>query len=230
MLSPGSRAGQLLTHGRRESKTAGAMATPLDELRGASRPMVELRTEVARLLAHQKSARRLPPVLILGETGTGKGLLARCIHQAGPRRDGPFVAINCAAIPETAARGRAVRLRARAPSPTRGRRSRASSRPPTAGRCSWTRSACFRRALQGKLLTVLEDRAVRRLGGTRAEPVDVAVVAATSDDLKRAVGERALPRGPLPSPRRHHAHAAAAARARRRHARPGRALPGARVR
>src|SRR4029453_1364283 len=77
------------------------MATPLDELRGASRPMVGLRTEVARLLARQKDARRLPPVLILGGTGTGKGLLARCIHQAGTRREGPFVAVNCAAIPET---------------------------------------------------------------------------------------------------------------------------------
>jgi Sigma-54 interaction domain len=63
--------------------------------------MVALRSEVARLLARQGGARRLPPILILGETGTGKGLLARCIDQAGSRRDGPFVAVNCAAIPET---------------------------------------------------------------------------------------------------------------------------------
>ena len=155
------------------------MATPLDELRGASRPMVELRTEVARLLAHQKSARRLPPVLILGETGTGKGLLARCIHQAGPRRDGPFVAINCAAIPETL-------LEAELFGYERGAFTDARQAKPglfqTAhgGTLFLDEIGLLPRAVQGKLLTVLEDRAVRRLGGTRTESVDVAVVAATN--------------------------------------------------
>ena len=171
--------GQLLTHDRRESKTAGAMATPLDELRGASRPMVGLRTEVVRLLAHQQGARRLPPVLILGETGTGKGLLARCIHQAGPRREGPFVAVNCAAIPETL-------LEAELFGYERGAFTDARQAKPGlfqtahSGTLFLDEIGLLPGAVQGKLLTVLEDRAVRRLGGTRTESVDVAVVAATS--------------------------------------------------
>ena len=164
------------------------MATPLDELRGESRPMVGLRTEVARLLAHQKGARRLPPVLILGETGTGKGLLARCIHQAGPRREGPFVAVNCAAIPETL-------LEAELFGYERGAFTDARQAKPglfqTAhgGTLFLDEIGLLPGAVQGKLLTVLEDRAVRRLGSTRTESVDVAVVAATSVNLKRAVDE-----------------------------------------
>jgi len=164
------------------------MATPLDELRGASRPMVGLRTEVVRLLAHQQGARRLPPVLILGETGTGKGLLARCIHQAGPRREGPFVAVNCAAIPETL-------LEAELFGYERGAFTDARQAKPGlfqtahSGTLFLDEIGLLPGAVQGKLLTVLEDRAVRRLGGTRTESVDVAVVAATSVDLKRALGE-----------------------------------------
>ena len=77
------------------------MTAPLEALRGQSPRIEAIRKQVTQLLARQTGARRLPPVLILGETGTGKGLLAHTIHQAGPRRVGPFVEINCAAIPET---------------------------------------------------------------------------------------------------------------------------------
>src|SRR5438093_12191858 len=73
----------------------------LDELSGDRAVLVAVRAQVEQLLRRHAETRRLPPVLILGETGTGKGLLARAIHDAGPRAAGPFVAINCAAIPET---------------------------------------------------------------------------------------------------------------------------------
>src|SRR3989449_832761 len=74
---------------------------PLAGLIGESPGLVAVRKQVEQLLRRQGASRRLPPVLILGETGTGKGLLARAIHEAGPRAAGPFVAVNCAAIPET---------------------------------------------------------------------------------------------------------------------------------
>src|SRR5437773_11964256 len=68
---------------------------------GDSPGLATVRTQVEQLLRRQSKARRLPPVLILGETGTGKGLLAKAIHEAGPRAAGPFIGVNCAAIPGT---------------------------------------------------------------------------------------------------------------------------------
>ena len=73
---------------------------PLEALIGESREIVALRERVGRLLAGLGD-RRPPPILIQGETGTGKGLLARAIHRAGPRAAGPFIDVNCAAIPES---------------------------------------------------------------------------------------------------------------------------------
>ena len=73
----------------------------LDELVGESNAMVSLRLRVQTLLQRVSGLRRVPPILLQGETGTGKTFLARLIHRASPRSAGPFVDINCAAIPET---------------------------------------------------------------------------------------------------------------------------------
>jgi DNA-binding NtrC family response regulator len=164
------------------------MAAPMDALRGECPQIVAIRTQITHLLSRQTSARRLPPVLILGETGTGKGLLARTIHRAGPHHDGPFVDVNCAAIPETL-------LEAELFGYERGAFTDARQAKPglfqaaQGGALFLDEIGLLPVALQSKLLTVLEDRVVRRLGSTRAEPVDVALIAATSVDLKRAVGE-----------------------------------------
>jgi len=72
----------------------------LSELVGESPALEAVKDNIRRLLARQPGARRLPSILIQGETGTGKGLVARLIHRGGPRHAGPFVDVNCAAIPE----------------------------------------------------------------------------------------------------------------------------------
>ena len=72
----------------------------LDQLIGSSSGIVAIRAQLERLLSRQSRSTRLPSVLILGETGTGKGLLVRILHQASIRRDMPLIEINCAAIPE----------------------------------------------------------------------------------------------------------------------------------
>jgi transcriptional regulator with AAA-type ATPase domain/class 3 adenylate cyclase/tetratricopeptide (TPR) repeat protein len=155
---------------------------------GSSPGIVALREDVRRLLQRPGGGRALPSILILGETGTGKGLLAGAIHRAGPRRDGPFVAVNCAAIPETM-------LEAELFGFERGAFTDARQSKPglmqTAHRGTMflDEIGLLPEPLQGKLLTVLEERAVRRLGSTRSDPVDIAIVAATSEDLDHAVRE-----------------------------------------
>ena len=158
----------------------------LESLKGRSPRIEAIRKQVAQLLDRQRSVRRLPALLILGETGTGKGLLARTFHEAGPRRDSAFVDINCAAIPETL-------LEAELFGYQRGAFTDARHAKPglfqTAhgGTLFLDEIGLLPASLQSKLLTALEDRSVRRLGSTRSEPVDVMLVAATSVDLRRAV-------------------------------------------
>src|SRR5512132_4165483 len=164
------------------------MSAALKTLRGETPRIVALRAQVEQLLARQTGAHRLPPILILGETGTGKGLLAGAMHEAGPRRDGPFVAVNCAAIPETLLE--AVLFGHERGAFTDARQAKAGLfQTAHGGTLFLDEIGLLPMALQSKLLTVLEDRAVRRLGSTRPEPIDVALVAATSVELKQAIGE-----------------------------------------
>jgi two-component system, NtrC family, response regulator AtoC len=162
---------------------------PLAELVGSSAGVVALREQVDRLLQTWSSARRPAPVLIQGETGTGKGLLARAIHRASPRAAAPFVDINCAAVPDTLLESELFGYE-------RGAFTDARQAKPGLfhlahrGTIFLDEVALLPPALQAKLLSVLEERAVRRLGGTRAEAVDVWVIAATNEDLTVALRER----------------------------------------
>src|SRR6266404_5229962 len=161
----------------------------LDELIGDSPGLVAVRTQVEQLLRRHSETRRLPPILILGETGTGKGLLARAVHEAGPRRAAAFVAVNCAAIPETLLEAELFGFERGAF--TDAREAKAGLfQTADRGTLFLDEIGLLPENLQAKLLTALEDRAVRRLGSTRAEPVDVWIISATSEDLRAGARRR----------------------------------------
>src|SRR5688572_11335167 len=161
----------------------------LADLVGESPGIRAVRETVARLLARQQDVRRLPSILIQGETGTGKGLLARMIHRAGPRPDGPFIDINWAAIPDTLLEAEMFGFERGAF--TDARRSKPGLfQAAHRGTIFLDEVGLLPEALQAKLLKVLEERTVRRLGATRDEPVDVWIVTATNEDLRSAIRER----------------------------------------
>ena len=129
-------------------------------------------------------------VLLLGETGTGKELVARAIHQLSARAGAPSSSSTARPSRRTCSRASCSATR-RAPSPARSRRRSAASSWRTAARCSSTRSARSRAPLQAKLLRVLQEREFERVGGTRTQRVDVRLVAATNRDLRRTGRARA---------------------------------------
>ena len=161
----------------------------LADLLGESPGIEAIRDKIVRLLERQRDARRLPPVLIEGETGTGKGLLARLIHRAGPRPNGPFVDVNCAAIPETLLEAEMFGFERGAFTDAR-RAKPGLFQAANRGTIFLDEVGLLSEALQAKLLKVIEERSVRRLGSTRDESIDVWILAATNEDLRAAIRAR----------------------------------------
>jgi two-component system C4-dicarboxylate transport response regulator DctD len=149
---------------------------------GTSRVAENLRAAVAELAGTDVS------VILYGETGVGKDLVARCLHDFGRRHDGNYVAVNCAAIPDTMVESEffgheagaftsAVKTRA-------GKLEHASG-----GTLFLDEIDSMPPATQGKLLRVLQERAVERLGSNRSIMVDLRPVAASKIDLRKASNE-----------------------------------------
>ncbi len=153
-----------------------------DDLVGTSEAMRRVRELVSRLADSDAT------VLVAGESGTGKELVARALHGSGRRRNGPFTAINCAALPEPLleselfghARGAFTDARAA----RAGLFVRASS-----GTLFLDEVGEMPQSMQAKLLRALEERRVRPVGSDTEVPYDARIVAATNRDLEREVRE-----------------------------------------
>lgn len=131
------------------------------------------------------------PVLLLGETGTGKTSFAKEIHQRSPRREGPFVKVNCAAIPETLLEAELFGYAPKsgiANSDPKGKPGKFEQAH--GGTLFLDEIGDMPLSQQAKLLTVLEDREVYRLGGTRPIAVNVQILAATAHPLELDIQER----------------------------------------
>jgi transcriptional regulator with AAA-type ATPase domain/tetratricopeptide (TPR) repeat protein len=161
----------------------------LSDIVGECSAIEALREQASEFLRRQSSAIRQPPILILGETGTGKGLLARALHQAGPRAAGPFIDVNCSAIPETMLEAELFGYERGAFTDARQAKVGLVQAAHT-GTLFLDEIGLLPGGLQSKLLTVLEASAVRRLGSIRSLPVNVSIIAATNEDLSAAVQAR----------------------------------------
>ncbi|MGH7444755.1 MAG: sigma-54 interaction domain-containing protein [Longimicrobiales bacterium] len=171
----------------RAGGAAGALALAererydFGQIIGQSAGLQAVLERAARLIPHRNAT-----VLLTGETGTGKDLVARAIHYNGPRAAQPFVEINCTAIPASLLEGELFGYE-------RGAFTDAKSAKPglfeaaQGGTLFLDEIGDMALEAQAKLLRVLEDRRVRRLGSVRSFEIDVRVIVATHVDLNEAV-------------------------------------------
>lgn len=136
----------------------------------------------------QRAAAASVSVLITGETGTGKEVLARFIHQSGPRSNKPFIAINCAAIQNTMLESELFGYEAGAFTGA-DRRKHGLMEVADGGVLFLDEISSMPLDIQAKLLRALEERAFRRVGGTNLIRVDVQILAASNRDLKTMIRE-----------------------------------------
>jgi len=181
-IERGVQHGRLREEVKRLSAAAGR--TPvIDALVGASPAMKQVYDLVERVAPSEAS------VVITGESGTGKELVAQALHRLGRRRAGPFVAVNCAALPETLLESELFGHTKGAYTDAKTSRSGLFVQA-SGGTLFLDEIGDMPIALQPKLLRALQDRVVRPVGSNQDVPYDARVVAATHQDLESAVDER----------------------------------------
>jgi transcriptional regulator of acetoin/glycerol metabolism len=146
-----------------------------------------------RLLAHLATARRVvtggTPLLLRAETGAGKEVFARAVHTSGARADGPFVAINCASLPETLIEAELFGYRAGAFTGAEKGGRRGKIAQSDGGTLFLDEIGDMPLALQARLLRVLDERMVTPLGTDEAKPVDFQLISASHRNLAEMVAE-----------------------------------------
>ncbi|MBX3612203.1 MAG: sigma-54-dependent Fis family transcriptional regulator [Burkholderiaceae bacterium] len=159
---------------------APAPGDPAWQLLGESAAMREVRAQIQRL------ARSMAPVSITGESGSGKELAARLIHQSGPRAGQPFVAVNCGAIPEALMEAEFFGHRKGAFTGADHDRD-GFFQAASGGTLFLDEVADLPLAMQVKLLRAIQEKRVRKVGATVEEAVDVRIISATHQDLAQCV-------------------------------------------
>ncbi len=153
----------------------------LDEIIGESPAIKELKVRAAKIAGSNST------VLILGESGTGKEIFARAIHSASPRHARPFVAINCGAIPESLLESELFGYEEGAFTGARKGGKPGKFELASQGTVFLDEIGNMSLYLQAKLLRVLQERQIERVGGNRVIPVDIRIIAATNNNLEEAI-------------------------------------------
>ncbi len=157
--------------------------TGYHEVIGSSAKMTELMAFVRKVAASEATT-----ILIQGESGTGKDLIAKAIHYESSRQEKPFIAINCSAIPETLMEAELFGHEKGAFTDAKAMK-KGLFEAADGGTLFLDEIGELSPLLQAKLLRVLEDQVIRRVGGVRDMQVDVRVIAASNRDLEKAVRE-----------------------------------------
>lgn len=158
-------------------------SSSFDEIFGVSRQIRELKSKA------EKIAKSDSTVLITGESGTGKGLFARAIHFSSRRNKGPFIIVNCGAIPDTLLESELFGYEHGAFTGAKKTGKAGKFELANGGTIFLDEIGDLPLHLQAKLLHVLQRREIERVGGTRVIPVDVRVIAATNRNLEQMMQE-----------------------------------------
>ena len=182
MVTSALRQNALLAAADKPTKTKPAVTASVSRLTGESSAIQSLRAQIARL------ALSMAPIAITGESGSGKELAAREIHERSARSDKPFVAVNCGAIPESLMEAEFFGYRKGAFTGATDDRN-GFFQAANGGTLMLDEVADLPLAMQVKLLRAIQERRIRKLGSTTEEPVDVRIISATHQNLEKCVAK-----------------------------------------